>query len=142
MVTVTKLVPDARMDYCGTVVFLGDAAAIDVDGISVVLITNRQQCKSRGMFTNLGIDLATKRIAVVKSTNHFFAEFGPIAEEVLYTDAPGAIPRDFTKIPIPASRGRSGRWTRIPGPDGKGGRRRCAASPPRWAPRQTPSRRC
>ena len=105
-VTVTKLVPGATMDYCGTVVSLVDAAAIDVDGIAVVLITNRQQCKSRGMFTNLGIDLATKRIAVVKSTNHFFAEFGPVAEEVLYTDAPGAIPRDFTKIP----------YTRIPRP--------------------------
>ena len=55
---------------------------------------------------NLGIDLATRRICVVKSTNHFFAEFGPIAEEVLYTDAPGAIPRDFARIP----------YTRIPRP--------------------------
>ena len=98
-VTVTKLVPNATADYCGTLMQLGDAAAIEVDGIAVVLITNRQQCKSRGVFTNLGIDLAQKRIAVVKSTNHFFAEFGPIAEEVLYTDAPGAIPRDFTQIP-------------------------------------------
>ncbi|WP_374450036.1 MlrC C-terminal domain-containing protein, partial [Stella sp.] len=105
-VTVTKLVPDATADYCGTLMSLGDAAAIDVDGIAVVLITNRQQCKSRGVFTNLGIDLGARRICVVKSTNHFFAEFGPIAEEVLYTDAPGAIPRDFTQIP----------YTRIPRP--------------------------
>jgi microcystin degradation protein MlrC len=98
-VTVTKLLPDATMGYCGTLVSLGDAAAIDVDGIAVVLISNRQQAKGTGMFANLGIDLAKKRMVVVKSTNHFFAEFGPIAEEVLYVDAPGAIPRDFTKIP-------------------------------------------
>ena len=99
LVTVTKLTRDATMDYCGTVSSIGDAAAIDIDGIAVVLISNRQQAKSRGMFTSVGIDPTRKRILVVKSTNHFFAEFGPIAEEVLYTDAPGAIPRDFTKIP-------------------------------------------
>ena len=98
-VTVTKLVRDATMGYVGTVLPLGDAAAIDIDGISVVLISHRQQCKGVGMFANLGIDLATKRIVVVKSTNHFHAEFGPLAREVLYCDAPGAIPSNYLKIP-------------------------------------------
>ncbi|WP_374450041.1 M81 family metallopeptidase [Stella sp.] len=98
-VTVTKLVPDFRTTYQGTVSRMGDAAAIEVDGIAVALIANRQQAKSVDLFTGLGIDLAKRRMVVVKSTNHFFAEFGPIAAEVLYIDAPGAIPRDFTKIP-------------------------------------------
>ena len=72
----------------------------------MVLIANRQQAKSVDLFGGLGIDLARRRMVVVKSTNHFFAEFGPIAADVLYIDAPGAIPRDFTKIP----------YTRIPRP--------------------------
>ena len=99
LVTVTRLTRDATMDYCGTVSSIGDAAAIDVNGIAVSLITNRQQGKSRGIFTSVGIEPTGKRIVVVKSTNHFFAEFGQIADEVLYMDAPGSLSRDVRKLP-------------------------------------------
>ncbi|MGE0719243.1 MAG: M81 family metallopeptidase [Alphaproteobacteria bacterium] len=99
MVTVTKLVPDATQTFGRALAHLGDAAAIDVDGIAVVLITNRTQALGTDLFTNLGIDLAQRRIVVVKSTNHFFASYSKVAEEVLYTDAPGPLPRDFTQLP-------------------------------------------
>ncbi|MGE0715715.1 MAG: M81 family metallopeptidase [Alphaproteobacteria bacterium] len=99
MVTVTKLARAHTQFYCGTVIPVGNAAAIDIDGIAVVLIEHRQQAKGTDLFSGLGIDPKARRIVVVKSTNHFYAEFGKIADEVLYVDAPGAIPRDFLKVP-------------------------------------------
>ncbi|BBK44090.1 microcystinase C [Allostella vacuolata] len=106
MVTVTRLVRDATQTFGQETRHLGDAAAIDVGGIAVVLITNRQQAFGTDLFTNLGIDLGARRMVVVKSTNHFFAAFGPIAAEVLYADAPGPLPRDPRNLP----------YTRIPRP--------------------------
>jgi microcystin degradation protein MlrC len=34
----------------------------------------------------------------VKSTQHFYAGFAPVASQVLYVAAPGAIPMDFENI--------------------------------------------
>ena len=45
------------------------------------------------------IDLAKKRIVVVKSTNHFHAAFSKVAVDVLYCDSDGPIPRDHRKVP-------------------------------------------
>ena len=47
----------------------------------------------------VGIDPLKTHILVVKSTNHFHGAFGPIAKQVLYSDGPGALPRDFKKVP-------------------------------------------
>ena len=99
MVTVTKLVRNATQTFGKALSDLGNAAAIDVGGIAVILIDNRTQALGSDLFTNLGVDLATKRIVVVKSTNHFFAAFSKVAEEVLYMDAPGPLPRDFLRLP-------------------------------------------
>jgi microcystin degradation protein MlrC len=38
------------------------------------------------------------KIVAVKSTQHFFSGFNPIAAEVLYVSAPGAITMDFANI--------------------------------------------
>ncbi|BBK36267.1 microcystinase C [Allostella sp. ATCC 35155] len=105
-VTVTKLVRNATQTFGKALSQVGDAAAIDVGGIAVVLIDNRTQALGTDLFTNLGIDLGQRRICVVKSTNHFYASFGKVAEEVLYMDAPGPLPRDFLRLP----------YTRIPRP--------------------------
>ncbi|WP_374450038.1 M81 family metallopeptidase [Stella sp.] len=98
-VTVTKLVRDATQTFGDALAPIGDAAAIAVDGIAVVLISNRQQAFGTDLFTNLGIDLGAKRICAVKSTNHFYASYSRMAEEVLYTSAPGTLTLDFKSIP-------------------------------------------
>ena len=98
-VTVTKLVRDATQTFGDALAAVGDAAAITVDGIAVVLITQRQQAFGTDLFTNLGIDLAARRICAVKSTNHFYASYSRMAEEVLYTSAPGTLTLDFKSIP-------------------------------------------
>jgi microcystin degradation protein MlrC len=78
---------------------LGDCAAVRIDGVEVVLITNRTQALGLELFSNLGIDPRAKKMLLVKSTNHFMAAFGPIAKKVIYIDADGPLKRDYTKIP-------------------------------------------
>jgi len=39
-----------------------------------------------------------KQVVVVKSTQHFYSGFAPIAADILYVSAPGAIPMDFANI--------------------------------------------
>ena len=98
-VRVTALVPDAtQTSLDGGVTPLGDAAAIDVDGIAVVLISRRTQAFAPDLFGNLGIDPTDRNPVVVKSTNHFHAAFAPLAKEVLYVEGNGPIPRDHRHV--------------------------------------------
>ncbi|MBC8241721.1 MAG: MlrC C-terminal domain-containing protein [Alphaproteobacteria bacterium] len=46
----------------------------------------------------LRIHLARKKIAVVTSTQHFFAGFAPMAAEILHVAAPGALQMDFANL--------------------------------------------
>jgi microcystin degradation protein MlrC len=78
---------------------LGNAAWVEADGIHVVLGTIRQQAFSPDLFTGLGLDLDSLALVVVKSTQHFHALFEPIAREIRYVAAPGAIAPDYASIP-------------------------------------------
>jgi microcystin degradation protein MlrC len=51
-------------------------------------------------FENLGISLADKQMIVVKSSQHFYAEFAPIATKVLYIGTPGSTSQSFADIPF------------------------------------------
>jgi microcystin degradation protein MlrC len=99
MVTVTAVASDCWQSFGPAQAPLGDCAAIRIGGIDVVLITNRTQALGLELFTNLGIDPRTKKLVLVKSTNHFMAAFGPIASRVMYIDSDGPIPRDYRKVP-------------------------------------------
>lgn len=99
--TVTAVRSDARQhglagEYTEA---LGDAVAIRAGTIDIVLNTRRQQVFSPECFTELGIDLAGKRLVVVKSTRHFRAAFDPIAAETIICDAPGALNSDLKRLP-------------------------------------------
>ena len=67
-------------------------------GVEVVLISNRTQALGLELFRNLGIEPAQRKLVVVKSTNHFMAAFGPIAEKVIYVDSDAPLARDYRKI--------------------------------------------
>jgi microcystin degradation protein MlrC len=51
-------------------------------------------------FTGLGCTLADKHIVVVKSTQHFYAGFAPLAKAVRYVATNGAIAPDYAAIPF------------------------------------------
>lgn len=99
LVTVTALVHNATQAFADARIDMGDSAAIEFNGIHVVLITKRVQATGADLFTGMGVTLADKRIVVVKSTNHFHAAFAPLATKVLYCDSGGPIPRDHREVP-------------------------------------------
>lgn len=99
LVTVTQLTREATQTFVGAKVPLGDCAAIDIDGIAVVLISKRTQALGSDLLTGMGVAIAGKKMVVVKSTNHFHAAFSPFASQVLYCDAGGPIPRDHRSVP-------------------------------------------
>jgi microcystin degradation protein MlrC len=78
---------------------LGDAAWVHADGVDLVLNSQRTQVYHPGCMTALGMDLATYRCVLVKSSNHFYAGFAPIARKILVVDAPGALRRRYAEIP-------------------------------------------
>jgi microcystin degradation protein MlrC len=78
---------------------VGDVVALRCGGIDIVVGSERTQCFSPSIFTDLGIDPTRKRILVPKSAQHFYGAFAPIAAEVIYMAAPGAIPPDPRRIP-------------------------------------------
>jgi microcystin degradation protein MlrC len=78
---------------------VGDSVAVSANGIDIVLISTRTQTFSPDVFTNVGIDPTKKSILLIKSTQHFYARFAPIAAEVIYCSAPGAVAPTFKTIP-------------------------------------------
>jgi microcystin degradation protein MlrC len=93
-VTVRKVVRDAVQSFGTSVVPLGDSVTICVAGIAVVLNTVRSQIFSPDAFSNMGIDPLSKKILVVKSTNHFHDAFSRIAADILYAAVEGPYPND------------------------------------------------
>jgi microcystin degradation protein MlrC len=69
------------------------------DGVDIVLISKRNQVIGADLFTGLGIDLAAKKLVIVKSAQHFHAEFGPLAKSVLYVSTPASLSTDFANLP-------------------------------------------
>ncbi len=78
---------------------LGRIAVVETSGIEIVLAARREQVHSPEAFTTAGVDLAAKRVVIVKSAQHFQARFAPIAEEIIYAVAPGATSVDFKSFP-------------------------------------------
>lgn len=101
-VTVIGLSRDAQQSFGVSRVRIGDVAGIRIGGpggLEVSLLSHRSQALGLEIFSAAGIDLASKRYIGVKSTNHFYAAYGPIATKVLYCDGGGPSPMDVTKYP-------------------------------------------
>jgi microcystin degradation protein MlrC len=99
----------------GGKVAMGDAVWVRADpGIDLILNSLRTQTYAPDAFTGLGIDPTLRRIVVVKSTQHFYARFAPIASEILYVSTPGAIPPDFASIPY--TKRKTPYWPRVEDP--------------------------
>lgn len=78
---------------------LGPAVAIRAGGIEIVLNSIRQQVFSPDCFSELGIDVAAKRLVVVKSTQHFRAGFDKLGATTVYCDAPGSLNSHISSLP-------------------------------------------
>jgi microcystin degradation protein MlrC len=78
---------------------LGTAVWIETaEGLHLVLASVRSQVLGTDAFTGLGLRLDDKKLVIVKSTQHFHAQFAPIASDVLYVATAGAVNPDFANI--------------------------------------------
>ena len=98
-VHVLKVAAEGWQSFGKSRVTLGPAVVIRIEGteIDIILNTNRTQAYEPDIFSNMGVDPLNKDILVVKSTNHFYAGFAPIAAEVIYVSAQTSYPTDPSK---------------------------------------------
>ena len=98
-----------RGQLAGCTFDLGPCAALEVGGVTIIVITHRHQCHEPMMLEMFGYDIAQARVVVVKSRGHFraaFDEFFP-PERIISVDEPGLTSPilarfEFTQLPRPA----------------------------------------
>jgi microcystin degradation protein MlrC len=78
---------------------MGRSVWVHSRGIDIAVCSIRTQVYERDAFTGLGIPLASKRLVVVKSSNHYQAGFRGDAEHLWHVTSPGAIRLDFARMP-------------------------------------------
>lgn len=78
---------------------MGNGAWLEANGVHMILSDKRTQAFHPMAFTDLGLDLSQMKIVVVKSSQHFYVGFAPIASEVIYISGPGAVTPDYAAIP-------------------------------------------
>ncbi len=61
------------------------------DGVEVILVDNRIQPLDAEVWRHVGIQPERLDVLVVKSTNHFRADYEPMASEVISVDSPGLV---------------------------------------------------
>ncbi len=97
-VTVKALREGMSQKMGETAMPLGNCVWLETEGIHLVVSDIRSQTFHPSAFTDLGIDVHKMKTIVVKSSQHFYAGFAPIAAKIIQISGPGAIPPDFKSI--------------------------------------------
>lgn len=100
-VRIGKIVPNAYQMFGQGRAKLGDSVALHgPNGLDIVLITHRTQTFGPQVFSNVGIEPTQKKVLVVKSMQHFYAGFEPIAKRIIHVSTPGTLVPDMAQIPF------------------------------------------
>jgi len=83
----------------GLTVQLGPSACVEIEGIRIAVVSGKKQLLDRELLRMVGIHAEQMRIIVVKSSNHFRADFQPIASHVLVGKAAGPMAADPADLP-------------------------------------------
>ena len=70
---------------------MGRCVVLEVAGITIIINTVRGQVFSTSCFADCGVEPGEQRAVVVKSTQHFFDQFNPIARKIYYCETPGPL---------------------------------------------------
>jgi microcystin degradation protein MlrC len=73
---------------------LGPCALIDIDGVRVMVVSHKVQALDQAILRHVGVEPRDCPILVLKSSVHFRADFGPIAERIIVGIAPGPVVAD------------------------------------------------
>ena len=88
----------------GSKVRLGPSACLEIEGILVAVVSGKMQLLDRALLQMLGVEPSDMKIVVVKSSNHFRADFAPISSHILVGQAAGplaAFPADLPWKKLP-----------------------------------------
>jgi microcystin degradation protein MlrC len=83
----------------GLTVNLGPSACLEIDGVRIAVVSGKKQLLDRQLLRMVGIHHEQQRIVVVKSSNHFRADFQPHASHVLVAKAAGPMAADPGDLP-------------------------------------------
>ena len=89
--------------YGGAAMDLGPSALLRIAGVDIAVTSAKAQMADRAMFRHLGVEPEARPLLGLKSSVHFRADFGPIAEAILVVAAPGPMAVDPAALP----------WTRL-----------------------------
>ena len=83
----------------GLTVHLGPSACLEIEGVRIAVVSGKKQLLDRELLRMVGIHTEQMRIVVVKSSNHFRADFTPHASHVLVAKAAGPMAADPADLP-------------------------------------------
>ena len=83
----------------GVALTLGPSALLEIDGVLVAVVSGKMQLMDRELLAMLGVRAEAMKIIVVKSSNHFRADFTPIASRILVAKAAGPMAADPGDLP-------------------------------------------
>jgi microcystin degradation protein MlrC len=83
----------------GVTVRLGPCACLEIAGVLVAVTSGKKQLLDRELFRLVGITPEAMKILVVKSSNHFRADFTPIASHIIVAKAAGPMAADPADLP-------------------------------------------
>jgi microcystin degradation protein MlrC len=98
-VTVMGLADSVTQRFGEAPVNMGSTAWVAAEGVDLVITSLRTQVFHPEGMTKICLDLTSRKLVIVKSTQHFHAGFAPIAKSILYAAPPGALRPDFGAIP-------------------------------------------
>jgi microcystin degradation protein MlrC len=73
---------------------LGPCALIDVDGVRVMVASHKIQALDQAILRHVGVEPSECSILALKSSVHFRADFGPVAQQIIVAIAPGPVVAD------------------------------------------------
>ena len=80
---------------------LGPTALISIaPGVRVIVVSRKMQALDQAIIRHVGIEPASVPIMALKSSVHFRADFGPIAERIIIAIAPGPVVADPATLPF------------------------------------------
>lgn len=86
--------------YLGARMDLGRMALLRIDDVYIAVASRKQQAADQAMFRHLGVEPRDFAVLALKSSVHFRADFGSIAQRILVVDAPGANSADPARLPF------------------------------------------
>ena len=85
--------------YRGFKLYLGLSACLRIDGVRIVVASQKVQMADQAMFRFVGIEPTAQDILIVKSAVHFRADYTPIGREIIVAAAPGSMPMVLENLP-------------------------------------------